>query len=223
MREAIRKEKLKREYRQHQTNILCNVKQESRRRHKQHSQQSRFKITAKHRALELDLLDKAISEEIPDTEIGSDNSGATKGSKLMPYKSDSVAVESSEETEKNSSSITGVTDRETEVSSENKPAVNILCECKRSDSCTCKLYSNLDASPTDSKERMKKEFHGAEIKPKGKHKSCDQEVGIRDAERDKDAKALSQGANEEKMFCLVDVEAESPVTSSSLVSTEFEN
>ena len=57
MKDAIRKEKIERAYKQHQVNIVDQLKQKGRRSQKQNSRQNRYLVTAKHRAIQLSLLD----------------------------------------------------------------------------------------------------------------------------------------------------------------------
>ncbi|KAL4234125.1 hypothetical protein ACF0H5_005778 [Mactra antiquata] len=65
VRDAIRKEKLEREYKQHHARIFGDAREESRQHSHQKSKQDRLKVTFKHRALELDSLDNVESNIQP--------------------------------------------------------------------------------------------------------------------------------------------------------------
>lgn len=65
VREAIRKDKLEREYKQHQVNILGEVREMTRNSTRQKSIQNRFLVKSNYRALKLDSLDVAAQTNTP--------------------------------------------------------------------------------------------------------------------------------------------------------------
>ena len=203
VREAIRKEKLEREYKQHQMNVLGHVKQQSRRNQKFQSQQSRYKITAKHRAIDLDLLDQT-KQEIEGTKVDSDKFSGNKDDKLKSTETDEI--HSCARVNKDTNDVTSK-NTERRVQGGIEKDVNIECECERTKSCKCKPSSDLNTNQIEEPRIS----GGDEVMPKGNHKNSGKENDARLENKEGNGESLPKGAKE-KMFCLVDVEAESENT-----------
>ena len=212
VREAIRKEKLEREYKQHQINVLGDVKQESRRKQKFQSQQSRFKITAKHRAIDLDLLDQHY-QGIEGTKLDSSEFSRNKDNELKSTeidKNNSCA----KDTDNSITDIVTSKDTEPAIQTDREKVVSIECECKRTESSKCQSSSDQNATDNTKCIKHNKEAgktDATDVKPKCKHKYSDKEKGTRTDKEERNAETNLDGAPE-KMFCLVDVEAEAENT-----------
>ena len=211
VREAIRKEKLEREYKQHQINVLGDVKQESRRKQKFQSQQSRFKITAKHRAIDLDLLDQHY-QGIEGTKLDSSEFSRNKDNELKSTeidKNNSCA----KDTDISVTDIVTSKDTEPTIQTDREKDVSIECECERTESSKCQSSSDQNAKKCikHNKVHVAENTDGTDVKPKCKHKYSDKEKGTRANKEERNVETNPEGAPE-KMFCLVDVEAESENT-----------
>ena len=194
MREAIRKEKLEREYKQHQANVLGEVKQESRRSQKHHAEQSRFRVTAKHRAIELDLLDQARLEKNTVC-VTLDKDSETDKACI-----DSVG-DSIKEVRNVATLQKAVKSNGTETSHQKVGKEEILCECGKHNSCRCES----DVNTCNKIEAGKRKTIGANCNPNGSNtESANEEKQGRSDE------ILSKGAKSDRMFCLVDMESDVP-------------
>ena len=209
VREAIRKEKLEREYKQHQMNVLGHVKQESRRNQKYQSQQSRYKITAKHRAIDLDLLDQP-KQELEGTKVDSDKFRGNKDDKLKSTEIDEIHSCDRDKVNKATKDVTSKTIEQT-VQGGIEKDVKTECECERTKSYKGEPSSDLNVNDNAVQNEEQRKSDGAEVKPKGKHKSFENKKDGRSEKEEGNMECSHKGAKE-KMFCLVDVEAESENT-----------
>ena len=215
MREAIRKEKIEREYKQHQVNIHGQVKQEARRIQRHHSQQSRYRVTAKHRAIELNLLDNPKTEEtqILNAELNTEN---------KDFKSDESAADNDTDGDKETKLLDATNEENTADTclKTDKKDVNIVCEC---DTCSCENISDVHVKGPDKSKTKQEENENSKIKSKKRHKNKSNKVP--DAEKSKQKNgdtSLSQVVEEGGTYCLVDMEAEAPmITYDSLVSKKI--
>ena len=146
------------------------------------------------------MLDKATQDEKAETKLDTDKSSEKEDNKLLLT-----------ETEK---SLKGNAD-----GSKEKKEIDILCECKRTKSCKCELSSDLNVNDNAKQIKECRKANGAEVKPKGKYKNLEKENGAKSEKEERNEESSPEGAKD-RMFCLVDVEAESesPVTYDSLVS-----
>ncbi|XP_060582506.1 probable RNA polymerase II nuclear localization protein SLC7A6OS [Ruditapes philippinarum] len=193
VKEAIRKEKLEREYKQHQANILGSVRQRSRQHKHQKSQQNRFKVISKHRALDLDRLD-ASKKDVNN-----------KDRKQTVCQKCGLEIKSKGETNVDKSIVSNkIVSHETISENVQLNVKEDTCESKTSHtgdgtSLTCSCNGNEIKNCSEEQERTLEKALG--------DTGC-----VRDCEKTKTSEKVSnsdKGENDgDGMFCLVDMESE---------------
>ncbi|XP_060076396.1 probable RNA polymerase II nuclear localization protein SLC7A6OS [Ylistrum balloti] len=140
IRDAIRKEKLQREYKQHHVDVVTNTRQD----HKQQVKAARFKVTSKFRALALDNLDLARDETDFENKENKEPNATEAGSTVF---------ESESSENQTSSSVFQLYDVEVAGSSGTLPTYESLLQTSQSSSgITCNTVPLVQEHVPESKD-----------------------------------------------------------------------
>ncbi|XP_053401328.1 probable RNA polymerase II nuclear localization protein SLC7A6OS [Mercenaria mercenaria] len=207
VREAIRKEKLEREYKQHQANILGTVRQETRQHKHQQSQQNRFKVISKHRALELDRLDTGADTNVEEQTVCQKCGQKTNGK----------CQKQTDNEQKGDKSVTEATVEDNVLSNAKENFKAKICDTSEEKekrlTCKCDMKHNSENSSLNQQNGSVE-------------KAGECTVGAKECDKDNVTECITDMDKAEDdrdgLFCLVDMEAENSRSRQTLGSSAAE-